>query len=104
MNILVTGGRGIWGGDGSRLLEAGHQVTVVDNFMYDQTSLLDCCHYPGLTIIRGDARDEKLLGELIKNLTPFSTGVFDRGAFVRQEAARGRGDYFGRVEADLKTA
>src|SRR3989338_7201570 len=67
MHILVTGGAGYLGSVMvPQLLAAGYKVTVVDNFMYDQTSLLDCCHYPGLTIIRGDARDEKLLGELIK--------------------------------------
>ena len=67
MNILVTGGAGYIGSVLVPLfLQEGHQVTVVDNFMYDQTSLLDCCHYPGLAIIRADARDEKLMGELIK--------------------------------------
>ncbi len=67
MNILVTGGAGYLGSVMvPRLLEAGHGVTVVDNFMYDQTSLLDCCHYPGLTIIRGDTRDEKLLVGVLK--------------------------------------
>ena len=29
-------------------------VTVLDNFMYGQPSLLDCCHDERLTIVRGD--------------------------------------------------
>ena len=62
MRILVTGGAGYIGSVLTpHLLAAGHDVTVVDNFLYDQTSLLDCCHHPRLTIIRGDARDRALM-------------------------------------------
>lgn len=60
--ILVTGGAGYVGSIlVPELLKAGHEVTVVDNFMYGQTSLLDVCHDPKLTVIRGDARDEDLI-------------------------------------------
>jgi nucleoside-diphosphate-sugar epimerase len=38
-----------------------HRVTVIDNFMYGQTSLLDCVHDENLEIVRGDARDSELL-------------------------------------------
>jgi nucleoside-diphosphate-sugar epimerase len=62
MNILITGGAGYIGSILTpRLLALGHQVTVVDNFMYRQTSLLDCCAQSGLTVVRGDVRDAKLL-------------------------------------------
>ncbi|MBU4198568.1 MAG: NAD(P)-dependent oxidoreductase [Verrucomicrobia bacterium] len=62
MNILVTGGAGYIGSVlVPMLLIDGHAVTVIDNFLYGQTSLLDCCHQPRLTIIRGDARDKALL-------------------------------------------
>jgi nucleoside-diphosphate-sugar epimerase len=66
MDILVTGGAGYLGSIlVPRLLADGHKVTVVDNFMYQQTSLLDCCIDKRLTIIRGDVRDERLLTELV---------------------------------------
>lgn len=66
MKIFVTGGAGYLGAVMvPRLLQAGHEVTVLDNFMYNQTALLDCCHYPTLRIVRGDTRDENLLKELV---------------------------------------
>jgi nucleoside-diphosphate-sugar epimerase len=34
--------------------------------MYGQASLLDCCHEPGLTIVRGDARDRDLVAEHLR--------------------------------------
>jgi nucleoside-diphosphate-sugar epimerase len=45
------------------LLQDGHTVTVIDNFLYNQSSLLDVCHHPGLTVVFGDVRDSRLLGE-----------------------------------------
>ena len=67
LKILVTGGGGYIGSVlAPLLLQEGHQVTVVDNFMYDQASLLDCCHFPGLSILRGDARDRSLISDCLK--------------------------------------
>jgi len=60
--ILVTGGAGYIGSVlVPTLLRGGHRVTVVDNFMYGQASLLDVCHDPNLTIVRGDARDKRVM-------------------------------------------
>lgn len=68
MNILVTGGAGYLGSVMvPALLNEGHKVTIIDNFIYNQVSLLDCCHDKNFTIIRGDARDEKLLAKTIKD-------------------------------------
>ncbi|TSC72516.1 MAG: NAD-dependent epimerase/dehydratase [Parcubacteria group bacterium Gr01-1014_70] len=62
MNILVTGGAGYIGSVlVPMLLQNGHDVTVIDNFMYGQTSLLDVCHNQRFHFIRGDARDRHLL-------------------------------------------
>lgn len=66
MKILVTGGAGYIGSVlVPSLLNDAHEVTVVDSFMYGQASLLDCCVDPKLNIIRGDARDSRLISKLV---------------------------------------
>ena len=68
MKILVTGGAGYLGSIMvPRLLQEGHEVTVLDNFMYGQTPLLDHCINPKLTVIRGDARDNTLVKKFLKD-------------------------------------
>jgi nucleoside-diphosphate-sugar epimerase len=67
MKILVTGGAGYIGSIlVPKLLGEGHEVTVLDNLMYQQTPLLECCCNPRLTIVRGDVRDARVLGELVR--------------------------------------
>jgi nucleoside-diphosphate-sugar epimerase len=69
MKILITGGAGYIGSIMiPRLLNAGHDVTVIDNFMYNQTSLLDCCGKKNLEIVRGDSRNEKLIKKYLQNV------------------------------------
>jgi nucleoside-diphosphate-sugar epimerase len=66
MKILVTGGAGYIGSLlVPRLLSDGHEVAVVDSFMYGQASLLDCCADPKMTIVRGDVRDRSLMTPLV---------------------------------------
>lgn len=68
MHILVTGGAGYLGAVlVPTLLKEGHKVSVIDNFMYNQTSLLDCCYNPKLKIIRGDTREKRLLEQEMKH-------------------------------------
>lgn len=67
MHLLVTGGAGYLGSVlVPTLLAEGHEVTVVDSFLYGQTSLLDCCYHPRLSIIRGDARDRAVMTRCLK--------------------------------------
>jgi len=64
--ILVTGAAGYIGSIlVPGLLRQGHQVTVLDNFMYGQASLLAECIEDRLVIVRGDARDSDLARKLM---------------------------------------
>ncbi|MBP9989627.1 MAG: NAD(P)-dependent oxidoreductase [Ruminococcus sp.] len=61
MNILVTGGAGYIGSIlVPELLKEGNNVTVLDNFYYKQSSLIDCCKYKTFSIINGDVNDEEV--------------------------------------------
>src|SRR5512135_2388488 len=65
--ILITGGAGYLGSVMvGRLLEHGYRVTVLDNLLYNQTSLLGYCTQPNFEFVFGDARDERILTDLIK--------------------------------------
>src|SRR5436190_14911722 len=57
MKVLVTGGAGYIGSIlVPALLERGHAVTVLDNFMYGQDSLAAVCYRPEFSMVRGDVR------------------------------------------------
>jgi len=65
-NILVTGGAGYIGSVlVPALLSRGHKVAVLDNFYFNQLTLMDCCPNPGFNVIRGDAREEETLKSAI---------------------------------------
>lgn len=65
-NILVTGGAGYLGSIlVPELLKLGNKITVLDNFMFEPDSLLDCCHYDTFEVIRGDVRDRRLIEKLV---------------------------------------
>jgi nucleoside-diphosphate-sugar epimerase len=67
MKILVTGGAGYLGSVlVPQLLQAGHSVTVMDTFMFRQSSLAECCSSDAFDVVRGDCRDERLLSDLLK--------------------------------------
>ena len=66
MKVLITGGAGYLGSNLTRhLLEAGYNVTVLDNLMYDQVTLLHLFGNPKFQFELGDVRDKKLLQELV---------------------------------------
>lgn len=68
MNILVTGGAGYLGSIlVPALLDAGHRVTVLDNFMFKQNPLAHVCAHPDFDVVRGDCRDEATLAPLIRS-------------------------------------
>lgn len=68
MKILVTGGAGYIGSVLTpELLSNGHEVTVVDNFMYEQNSLAHVCYLPSLEIVRGDVRSRETMKSVLAN-------------------------------------
>ena len=67
-HILVTGGAGYLGSTMvPDLLALGHKVTVLDNFMFDQSSLNHVCIHDNLDIIRGDIRCKDTMVAALKN-------------------------------------
>lgn len=66
--MFITGGAGYIGSIlVPTLLREGFKVHVLDSFLFGQTSLLECCSSPDFEITRGDARDERLVKEGIKD-------------------------------------
>ncbi|MDI6717469.1 MAG: NAD-dependent epimerase/dehydratase [Patescibacteria group bacterium] len=67
--ILITGAAGYLGSVlVPELLIKGYTVVAIDNFLFNQTSLLDVCCYKELIVIRGDARDKKLISKHLKGV------------------------------------
>jgi nucleoside-diphosphate-sugar epimerase len=79
MKILITGGAGYLGSVLTpTLLAAGHEVTVLDNFMFRPNSLTDCCAYDRFSVVRGDCRDEAVM----KPLVPKADAIIPLAALV----------------------
>jgi len=65
--VLITGGAGYIGSVLTPLLlNEGHQVTVLDSFLFQQASLADCCAQENFTVIRGDCRDKATMRRLVQ--------------------------------------
>lgn len=68
MKILITGGAGYIGSTLiSYLLEEGHDVCVIDNFMFGQASLNHYCANQNFSVIHGDIRIKDNIEPLIKD-------------------------------------
>jgi len=68
MKILITGGAGYIGSIlVPELVAKNYTVTVVDNFMFKQSSLNHLCAFDNFNIINGDVRDDKLIEKLLKD-------------------------------------
>ena len=66
MKILITGGAGYIGSVLTpKLLEGGHEVTILDNFIFNQLTLTESCKFDGFDVVRGDTRDETILKTLV---------------------------------------
>jgi nucleoside-diphosphate-sugar epimerase len=64
--VLVTGGAGYVGSVlCQHLLAAGYRVVVLDNLLYGEQSLWHLCGDPRFDFVCGDARDPRLVGELL---------------------------------------
>ena len=68
MNILVTGAAGYIGSTLiGYLLDDGHKVTAIDNFMFGEASLNHYCHHENFEIISGDVRVKETMKPLMAN-------------------------------------
>ena len=67
-HVFITGGAGYLGSIlCEHLLDKGYRVTVLDSLMYGEQNLNHLCANPDFDFHRGDARDEKLVGSLIRD-------------------------------------
>jgi len=67
MKVLITGGAGYLGSTlAEHLLNNGYEVTVFDNLMYKQLSLLHLFKKSGFKFIKGDVRNTEQLRVLVE--------------------------------------
>ncbi|MBI4510252.1 MAG: NAD(P)-dependent oxidoreductase [Deltaproteobacteria bacterium] len=65
-HVLLTGGAGYLGSVlCEHLLDAGYRVTVVDSLLHGDARLFHLCANPRFEFVRGDVREEGLMGRLV---------------------------------------
>ncbi len=95
--ILITGGAGYIGSVLTPyLLDEGFEVTVLDNLLYNQSSLLSCCSNKNFKFIRGDITDF----ELMKKILPSYDVIIPLAAIVGAPACSLKPDLAKRVNFD----
>ncbi len=68
LSVLITGGAGYLGAIlTEHLINSGYKVIVVDNLLHGQHSLFQFCANPNFEFIRGDARNEELMRQTVRN-------------------------------------
>jgi nucleoside-diphosphate-sugar epimerase len=68
VKVLITGGAGYLGSTLTQhLLDNGYEVEVLDNLMYEQTSLLHLCSHENFRFINKDVTDFELLKSIISD-------------------------------------
>jgi nucleoside-diphosphate-sugar epimerase len=66
--VLVTGAAGYIGSIlCEHLLRAGHSVVALDSLVEGDQNLLHLCAQRGFEFVRGDARDERVLGDVLRS-------------------------------------
>jgi nucleoside-diphosphate-sugar epimerase len=65
--VLITGGAGYIGSELIQHFISDYDITVMDNMMYDTTSLLRYSQRPNFRFVKGDVRDVKALEPLMKS-------------------------------------
>lgn len=77
MNVVVTGGAGYIGGTVATLLvQAGHRVTVVDNFCHSRREAVP----QGVELVEADIADRSVIEPLLRELKP--DGVLHFAALI----------------------
>jgi nucleoside-diphosphate-sugar epimerase len=67
VSVLVTGAGGYIGSVlVPKLLESGYVVVAFDNFTEGQPTLASVCGHPNFDVVRGDVRDDDVVGRLLR--------------------------------------
>ena len=66
MNVLITGGAGYIGSELVQYFIDNNKVTVIDNLMYDSTSLLRYAGHKNFNFIKEDVRNYDAMSDLLK--------------------------------------
>ncbi len=85
MRVLVTGGAGYIGSVGvEKLLDAGHDVVVLDNMRTGQPASVA----PEATIVKGDLRDAPTLNDILSRIQPDAVMHFAAATIVPESVAK----------------